>query len=116
MEFIVKNKIFVTLVLLCISSLAYSADFDNCKVVEIIASGQFNAHAQLDCQIATRPACAIAGSYFGFNKSTEEGKIYMSLILTAFASGSPVTGYVDDNNCSPYQGNVALLTHLRVRK
>jgi hypothetical protein len=99
-----------------VSSFSYSMDFNNCKVIEIIAAGPNNGHVALDCQISPRPACASAGSYFGFDKSTEEGKLYMSIVLTAFASGATVTGFVNDTSCAPHQGNVALLVHLRLRK
>ncbi|MCC4796840.1 hypothetical protein BCT30_16565 [Enterovibrio norvegicus] len=101
---------------ICISNYAYSADFDNCKVTEIIAAGPTNGHVALDCIIEPRPACASAGNFFGFDKSTDEGKQYMSMVLTAFASNATLTGYVIDSQCSLHQGNVALLEHLRLRK
>ncbi|MEJ2612134.1 MAG: hypothetical protein P8179_19210 [Candidatus Thiodiazotropha sp.] len=107
----------VAIVSIFASPLACSAaDFENCKVTEIVSAGINNAHVAIDCAIDPRPACATPGNYFGFDKSTEEGKQYMSMILTAFASGSTLTGYVDNAQCSPYQENVAWLKHLRMRK
>jgi hypothetical protein len=109
--------VFVAILSVFASPLACSAaDFENCKVTEIVSAGIHNGHVAMDCTINPRPACAAAGNFFGFDKSTEEGKQYMSMILTAFASGSTLTGYVDDAQCSPYQGNVAWLKHLRMRK
>jgi hypothetical protein len=104
-----------TLLMMLFTSAAHSADFDNCKVVEIVTAGSNNAHIGVDCQITPRPTCAV-GNYFGFDKSTDEGKMYMSIALTAFASGASITGYVDDNSCLPFQPNVAQLQHLRLKK
>ena len=106
----------MTLIGLLIPTISYGFDFDNCKVVEVIIAGANYAHVRLNCGIEPRPVCAVASTYFGFDKSTEEGKQYLSVALTAFASNSNVTGFVDDVQCSTYQGNVALLTHLRMRK
>jgi hypothetical protein len=112
------NKVLIALPLIgfLVSPLSYSADFDNCRVVEIVSAGPNNAHVNMDCAIAQRPTCAVAGTYFGFDKATEEGKQYMSMVLTAYATGSYLTGKVHDTQCSPYQGNVALLQSLRMRK
>lgn len=113
----VKNAIKFLLLLSFFSvSSANSADFDNCKVTEIISAGPKNGHVALSCMVQPRPACASAGNFIGFDKSTEEGKQYMAMVLAAFASDFTVTGYVDDLQCSPHQGNVALLTHIRLRK
>lgn len=109
----IKMAIFCTFFL---SSVSYSADFDSCKVVEIVTAGANNFHAKIDCNIEPRPPCAVAGSYFGFDKSTDEGKQYMSIVLTAFSMGAKLTGYIDNTQCSPHQGNVGLLIHIRMRK
>ncbi len=95
-----------------------AADFENCKIVEVVVSGELNAHVALDCTISNRPSCATAGHYFGFNKSTETGKQYLSTVLTAFAANMNVAGYVDSspNSCPSWQTNVALLTHLRIKR
>lgn len=116
-----SKKIFVLMCFclffcLFVSSSAYSADFENCEVIEVVTMGNQNAHVQLSCIIKQRPVCAVAADYIGFDKSTEEGKIYMSMILTAFATGSKLSGLVDDNQCPAYQNNVALLQHLRMKK
>ena len=114
-------KIYLILAaILCVfvSPVSYSQafDFEDCLVVEVVSAGAKNAHVQLDCVIEPRPECATAGRYFAFDKSTEEGKQYMSMVLTAYATGSKLTGLVNDTQCSPYQGNAALLGHLRMRK
>lgn len=80
-----------------------AADFNSCSVVEVVLAGQQNAHIQLDCEIQPRPGCAIAGNYFGFDKSTEEGRQYLSVVLTAYASNSKLTGYVTDTLCATHQ-------------
>ena len=98
------------------SPLSHSADFNDCQVVEVVAAGANNAHIQLSCWIEPRPACASSGNYFGFDKSTEEGKQYLSMVLTAFASGAKLTGWVDDAQCPTFQPNVTLLQHLRMTK
>ncbi|MEP0064411.1 hypothetical protein [Paraglaciecola sp.] len=105
-----------TLFFACLPITSYSADFNDCKVIEIITAGANNGHVLLDCTIEPVPVCAVAPKYFGFDKSTDEGKQYMSVVLTAFASGATLSGYVNDTSCSPYQGNVALLEHLRMKK
>ncbi len=97
-----------------VATVSYSLDFTSCKVVEIVATGINNAHDAVDCTISPRPACATGSTWFGFDKSTEEGKMYMSIVLTAFALGTNVTGNIDDTQCSPYQGNVGLLRHIRM--
>jgi len=95
---------------------ASSRDFENCKVVEVVIAGANNAHVRLDCNVSPRPACATSGTYFGFDKSTQEGEQYLSVVLTAFASDSNVSGYVDDVQCAIPQSNVALLEHIRMTK
>jgi hypothetical protein len=113
-----KSAISLAVLIMALQVNAASAfDFQNCKITEIVMSGLTNAHVALDCAITPRPTgCATAGSYFGFDKSTEEGKQYLSLILTAYASNSNVTGLVNDNLCSPTQGNVSWLEHIRMTK
>ena len=108
----IKYSFFV----LFFSSAVYSADFEKCKVLEVVASGPINGHVQLDCNITPRPVCATVSNFFGFNKSTEEGKHYLSLALTAFASNGSLTGFIDDNQCPAYQSNIGLLQHLRLTK
>jgi hypothetical protein len=98
------------------SSYAVAFDFENCHVVEIVVHGDQNAHVQLDCTVNNAPACATANTYFGFDKSTPAGKQLLAMVMTAQASGASLTGLVDPNVCSPFQGNVALLIHLRVRR
>jgi hypothetical protein len=51
-----------------------SRDFDDCQVVEVIVAGTNNGHVRLSCNVSERPACATAGPYVGFDKSTDEGK------------------------------------------
>lgn len=89
--------------------------FDNCAVGEIVFAGEFNAHVQLSCEVAGRPACATAGAYVGFDKSTAAGNHWLAAFMPAQARGSVVTGHVNVTVCSPHQGNVALLTYLRLR-
>lgn len=113
----VKNYKFIFgILILLVSSIVHSSEFDfqSCKVIEVVIAGDKNAHVQMDCSVSIRPACAVSYTYFGFDNSTEKGKQYLSVILTAFASGSLVTGFVDDNQCMATQGNVALLTHIRM--
>ncbi|GAB2199423.1 hypothetical protein [Sessilibacter sp. MAH4] len=109
-------KYIFALVVLMFSSLSYAYDFENCKVVEIVTSGQVNAHVALDCVIQNLPACATANRYIGFDKTTAAGEIYFSMILTAFASNSTLTGHIHPSECPSFQNNVALLTQLRMRK
>lgn len=106
------------IVLLLFSNNLMSADFSSCHVSEIVLSGNINAHVQLDCVISGLPSCAEAKSYFAFDKSTESGKQYLSLLMAAFAANMKVSGYVykEENTCPSWQTNVALLSHLRVKK
>jgi hypothetical protein len=100
-----------------IPSISYSWDFTDCNVVTIIAEGANNGQVALSCNINNVPICgAQLPAYFGFDKSTEEGKQYLSIVLTAFASGAKVSGAVDHSSCSPYQGNVALLKSIGIKK
>jgi hypothetical protein len=92
---------------------AYS--FVDCNVVEIVVSGNQNAHVQLRCMPVNLPACAAGNPYFAFDRSTNEGKHYLATVTMAYATGSKVTGWVSAS-CAPFQNNVALLTHLRVRR
>lgn len=94
----------------------HARDFDNCTVKEIIVAGATNGHVRISCGISPRPTCATAGDYFGFDKSTEEGKQYLSMVLTAYATDALVSGNVHDTLCPASQGNVGLLTHLRMKR
>lgn len=91
-------------------------DFQNCKILEIVVAGAQNSHVRMNCHVEPRPACASAGTWFGFDKSTEEGKQYLSIALTAYSTNSNVSGYVHNTLCSPYQGNVSWLRHIRMTK
>ena len=106
----------IAILALTTSANCFAFDFQNCRVAEVIIAGVHNAHVRLDCQISPRPACASAGNYFGFDKSTEEGNQYLSVVLTAYASDSLLTGNVDNSRCPASQGNVALLNHIRMTK
>ena len=107
---------FASVSLLGFSGSLFAHDFDSCKIVEVVAAGAQNGHIQLDCVVKNAPACAGAPSFVGFDKSTEEGKQYLSIALAAFATNANVSGNVDKNACSPHQGNVPLLQHLRLKK
>ena len=98
-------------------SISYSFDFQNCKVVQVVSSGNKNGHAQLDCTVQNRPYCATASNYVAFDRSTDEGKQYMTMVLEAFENGKKLTGFVSHayNSCPSFQTNVARLTHLRMR-
>ena len=98
------------------SALAQGFDFSACMVNEIVVSGDQNAHVQLSCNVSNGPACAAASNYVGFDKSTTAGKQYLALFMMAQSTGAKVTGMVDHAACSPWQGNVAYLTHLRVNR
>ncbi|WP_413701172.1 hypothetical protein ACLKMH_05525 [Psychromonas sp. KJ10-10] len=104
------------LFLICLPIISNAMDFDNCKVIEIVTEGKNNANIRLNCLVTNGPAYANAGDYVGFDKSTDAGKQYMSVFLTAFASSASVAGLVNDTYCSLYQGNVALIEHLRMTK
>jgi hypothetical protein len=99
------------------SASAAAFDFSDCTVIEIVAAGDQNAHVQLSCYVSNAPACAATGAtYVGFDKSTTSGKEYLALFMMAQAIGGKVAGYVDHAACSPWQGNVAYLNHLRVSR
>jgi len=100
-----------------VTSFSYAEDFKDCQVVEVVSAGEKNSHVLLDCEIHVdaRPSCALP-NFVGFDNSTVEGKNYMSMVLTAFASGAKLRGFVDGLVCSPFQNNVALLNHLRMYK
>ena len=104
--------------LICLTNapLAFGFDFEGCSVEEVIVAGSSNAHVRLDCTISPRPECATSYTYFGFDKSTKEGEQYLSVVLTAFASGAKVTGLVHDTDCPLVQGNVTLLQHIRLTR
>ncbi len=115
-EVFMKKATLLSIALSLTASLSYAHDFTGCKVIEIIASGEKNGHIQLNCTVNPRPNNCVAGNYVGFDKSTTEGKQYLSMALTAFARNAKVTGDVDSTSCSPYQGNVPWLKHLRLSK
>lgn len=93
-------------------------DFSGCHVAEIVIAGDINAHVRLDCPISNVPTCATSNTYFSFNKSTDSGNQYLSLVMTAFAANVKVSGFIshDENSCPAWQNNVALLNHLRVTR
>jgi hypothetical protein len=95
-------------------ALAY--DFTDCTVGEIVSAGDQNAHVQLGCYVTNVPACATGANYVGFDKSTTAGKQYLALFMMVQETGGKVTGYVDHAVCSPWQGNVPYLNHLRVAR
>jgi hypothetical protein len=111
-----KKRIVPFLFSTLLSSLASASDFSGCGIVEIVLVGDQNAHVQLNCLISNRPACASAGNFFGFDKSTPAGKQYLAMVMAAQAMNATVEGFVDQNSCPAWQGNVALLVHLRVKK
>ncbi len=93
--------------------------FTNCHVVEIVSSGNVNnAHVRLDCAISPRPSCATAANWFGFDKSTDTGKQYLSLVSMAFSMNAVVTGTVNqtEGSCPAWQTNVSMLAHIRVKR
>lgn len=93
-----------------------ASDFSNCEVVEIVAMGEQNGHVQLSCNVSNFPACATANNFVGFDKSTTAGKQYFAMFLAAQATNAKVEGSIDHTICSPWQGNVPLLTHLRMKR
>jgi len=109
------------LALLIFSATASAADFDNCLIKELVihspaVNGDENFHFRLDCPISG-PGCAATAKHFAaFDRSSTSGMQMLSVVMNAFDKGYRVTGYVDDNNCPAWQGNVALLEHLRVVK
>lgn len=114
------NRVLILLVMLVTSFQVRAAfDFEACSVNEIvIANGDINAHVQLTCKIENLPACATAKTYFAFDRSTESGKQRLAVITAAFAANMKLTGLINkgENTCPAWQTNVALLTHLRVKK
>ena len=112
-----RNWIFKFFLFAAAPFYAYGEDFENCQVVDIrFGVDDRNAHVKLDCMVTPRPACAVSGDYVGFDRATESGKQKLSLFLTAFASGARVSGNVDDSACPAYQGNIALLTSMKILK
>jgi len=100
--------------LICTHAEAF--DFNTCAVVEIVITGDQNAHVQLDCAINNVPPCATANTYFAFDKSTPAGNQYLAMVMAAQAMNAKLTGDVDHSSCPPFQGNVAYLMHLRMLK
>ena len=112
------KKAFFILFMLAVSRSVFSADFISCHVTEIVLVGDVNAHVRLDCFISNTPTCVTAKKFFTFDKSTEAGKQYLSLVMTAFTANMKVTGFIEksENSCPAWQNNVALLKQLRVAK
>jgi hypothetical protein len=110
------KKVIFLAAALAASNFAQAWDFNGCKVTEVVVAAGDNAHVALNCSISPRPACGTADNYFGFDKSTQEGELYLSVILTAFAMDLPITGFVNDSVCPSFQSNVSLLEHLRIKK
>jgi len=113
------KQIFIILTLLIVPNYTFAWDFSECLVAEVIlGDDDRNAHVQLDCSISNVPSCAVANRYFAIDRSTESGKQKLALVMTAQASGMKVTGNIvqGENSCPVWQGNVALLAHLRVKK
>jgi hypothetical protein len=94
---------------------AQTAHFNSCEVVEIIVAGESNAHVQLSCMPTSVPQCGQNNPFVAFDKSTLEGKQYLAVFMTAFATGARVSGYVY-NHCPSFQPNVAALAHVRMRR
>lgn len=109
------KKIIIFVVVMLVSQFSNAWDFSGCKITEVVIGGSQNAHIALNCGIKA-PACATAGNYFAFDKSTKEGEQYLSMVMMAFSMDLPVTGLVDDNICPSFQPNVSLLEHIRVKK
>ena len=98
------------------TGVAYASDFVGCDVVEIVAVGDQNAHVQLSCAVSNAPACAVANTYVGFDKSTAAGKQYLAMFMFAQATNAKVEGLVDHTQCPVWQSNVSLLVMLRVKR
>lgn len=111
-----KASIVVFAALAALPLSAAASDFSACDVVEIVLAGDQNAHVQLSCTVANAPACASSPNFVGFDKSTNSGKQYLALFMSAQSMNAKVEGYVDHTSCSPWQGNVPLLTMLRVKR
>src|SRR5262245_8850201 len=75
----------VAFVCLLPCSTAFAAyDFTDCQVLEVVAAGDHNGHAFLDCTVSNAPACAIP-RYIGFDKATDSGKQFLAMLLSAQA-------------------------------
>ena len=96
------------------SAPCFAGDFTGCAAEEIVVAGDQNGHVRLNCQIANLPACA-SQSWVAFDKSSVAGKQYLAMIVYAQSVGAKLEGNVAQT-CSPFQGNVALLIHLRVTR
>lgn len=116
MKYISKPFLATCILSLSITAPSFSTDFTDCQVVEIVLAGEQNAHVQLNCPVQNAPPCAVANSYVGFDKSTTAGKQYLALLIYAHANNAKVTGDIDKAICSPWQGNVPLLTHMRMKR
>lgn len=99
----------------CFAAPVFAYDFSGCEVAEIVLVGEQNAHVQLSCEVKNLPPCAVAKTFVAFDKSTDAGKQYLALFMSAQAMSGKVTGTVFQT-CSTWQTNVALLGHLRVKK
>jgi hypothetical protein len=113
-----RRYIFMALVCLTTmgsTSSAFGQDFTGCQVVEIVSTGDQNAHAQLNCAVNNAPPCAVSNSFVGLDMTTAAGKRYFSMVLMAQATSAKLEGWVDHIVCSPWQGNVPLLTHQILR-
>lgn len=89
--------------------------FSGCAVNEVVLAGVQNCHVQLSCNILSLPSCAVATSYFAFDKSTPHGKQLLATVLLAHATGGKLTGTIL-GHCPTWQTNVAELNHLRLTK
>jgi hypothetical protein len=116
MKYISKRLLATGILCLSINAPSFSADFTECQVIEIVLAGEQNAHVLLNCPTQNAPTCASANNYVGFDKSTTAGKQYLALLIYAHANNAKVTGDIDKAICSPWQGNVPLLTHLRMKR
>lgn len=94
----------------------HAGTFSACTVIAVIVQGDQNGYIQIACPapMTALPACASAPAYVGFDKSTPAGKQYLALFTYAQAVGAKISGNIDATSCSPWQGNVALLTTLIV--
>lgn len=107
--------IFLLAVMTVLSSALNAENFTDCEVLDIRFGSQAeNAHVLLNCIITGLPSCG-TGSYVGFDKTTEYGKQYLTLFLTAFAGNFKVRGTVQQD-CPTWQTNVALLQSVVLKK
>jgi hypothetical protein len=95
---------------------AAASDFSNCQVVEIVAIGEQNGHVQLSCTVSSVQLVQQLITFVGFDKSTSAGKQYFAMFLAALATNAKIEGSIDRMSCSPSQGNVPLLTQLRMKR